>query len=131
MTENVPRPITLLPAEFIGQARHDKDGVLRIGIDDGVVEVRLERSAGGPGWWDSGMVDVYVRRLVSDLTVAEILMARHDGPEHEEMEAQEAEAARYPLGPKEYWRAVMVGKWTTGDDDHLMTDAEFESQYDD
>ena len=131
MTDEGPRPLTILPAEYAGKARHDKDGVLRIGIDDGVVEIRLERSRGGIGWWDTGMVDVYVRRSASDLTVEEIIMARHDGPDNEELIAQQAEAARYPLGEKEYWRSVMVGKYLVGDDDHLMTDAEFESQYDD
>ena len=41
------------------------------------------------------------------------------------------EAARYPLGAKENWRDRMVGKYTTGSDGHLMTDAEFEAEWDD
>ena len=129
MTEHAPRTFTLLPAEFVGQARHDKDGVLRIGEGDGVVEIRLEKPGYGPGWWNTGKVDVYVRRLAHDLTVAEIIMAQHDGLDAEELAAQNEEAARYPLGPKEYWRALMVGKYTCGDDGHPMTDAEFEADW--
>jgi len=126
-----PLIVTLTPAEHVGQARHSADGVLRIGEGDGVVEIRLEKPGYGPGWWNTGMVDVYVRRLSSNLAVAEIIMAQHDGLAQEELDAQNLEAERYTLGPKEYWRAEMVGKWTCGEDGHLMTNEDFEADWND
>lgn len=39
------------------------------------------------------------------------------------------EAERYVLSPKEYWRSAMVGKYTYGADQHLMTDQEFEEDW--
>lgn len=45
---------------------------------------------------------------------------------HLQLERQNREAQEYPFGPKEYWRKVMVGIWTTGADGHVMTDEDFE-----
>ena len=42
----------------------------------------------------------------------------------EELEPENAEARRYPLGAKEFWRNRLVGKASYGQDVHLMTDAE-------
>lgn len=110
----------ILGAEHVGEARLD-DGVLRIGTPDengnGVVEVRAH------------LTSVYVRRASDDLSVIEVHLASHDGLAQEELDRQNAEAERYPLGPKEYWRAEMVGKYTFGSDGHLMTDEEFESDW--
>lgn len=66
------------------------DGVL----DVGGVKVLI------PGWTDIG---VYVRRVSSDLRVAEVLLATHDGYAQEELDMQNEEAERYPLGSEEYW----------------------------
>jgi hypothetical protein len=47
----------------------------------------------------------------------------------DELDAENAEAGRYPLGPKEYWRARLVGKVRYGPDQHVMTDDEFEADW--
>lgn len=108
----------ILPAEFVGMAEIDKDGYL----DIGGVKILAP--------W--GTVGVYVLRSSDDLSVIEIHMARHDGLAQEELDRENAEAERYPLGPKAYWREKMVGKYRYGTDHHLMTDAEFEEDwYDD
>jgi hypothetical protein len=39
----------------------------------------------------------------------------------EELDAENAEAERYPLGPKEFWRARMVVNYLYGPDRHPMT----------
>ena len=76
---------------------------------------------------------VYVRRIsgkIAGISVAEIIIsAVGDGYAQEELDAENAEAARYPLGPKEYWRAEMVVKYRYGTDQHLLTDAEFEADW--
>ena len=46
------------------------------------------------------------------MSIIEIEIAAHDGPEQEELDLLNFEAERYPLGPKEYWRSKMVGKYT-------------------
>lgn len=94
-------------------------------VNIGGVKVLVD---GFDGWRD-GTVAVYVRRLSTDLSVIEIAMAGHDGLCEEELQAKNAEAECYPLGPKEYWRAEMVGKNTYGPDRHLMTDEEFEAEW--
>ena len=71
--------------------------------------------------------EIYVRRWASDLSIAEILVATHDGLAHEELSLQDMEAQRYPLGPKEYWRSKQVGKDFYGD--HLMTNEDFERHW--
>lgn len=104
----------ILPVEFVGMA-HTVGGVL----DVGGVKVRLGRSD----------IGVYVRRLSTDLRVVEVLMATHDGLAQELLDQQNMEAERYPLGPKEYWRSEMVGKYRYGADQHVMTDADFEADW--
>jgi hypothetical protein len=51
------------------------------------------------------------------------------GLAQEELDEENREAERYPLGPKAYWRSKMVGKYTYGLDQHLMTDEEFEQEW--
>lgn len=76
---------------------------------------------------------VYVRRLsgkTEGLSISEIIISVvGDGYAQEELDAENAEAARYPLGPKEYWRGRMVGKYTYGPDGHLMTNEDFEADW--
>lgn len=109
-------PTVILPAEFVGMAK-PKRGFLN------VAGVRIP--------WDRGEVGVYVRRRSSDLSVIEVAIASHGGFAQEELDVKNAEAERYPLGPKEYWRAEMVGKYTTGRNGHLMTNEDFEAEWDD
>lgn len=108
-------PAVILSAKYVGEAK-PHDGF----IDVGCVKVA----------WAAGPVGVYVRRVSTDLSVIEIAVARHDGLAQGELDEQNAEAERYPFGPKEYWRAEMVGKDRYGPDQHLMTDEEFESDWD-
>ncbi len=123
---------TILPAEFVGNAAHGDDGILRIGTPSsdgtGVVEIRLTKGD-LPRWWRDKTVSVYVRRFAHDLSVAEIQMAQHSGLFDEELEHQNEQAENYPLGPKEYWRSEHVGKCTYGKDGHLMTNEEFEAEW--
>lgn len=86
------RPFKILPAEYIGDASHGDDGILRIGTPDadgnGVVEIPLTWD-GKPGWWNIPTIEVYVRRqehehINYDETgytrdIIEIHMVRHDG----------------------------------------------------
>lgn len=123
---------SILPAEFIGTAKHDAGGCLTIGLPDdpsGQVEVNLNGfgSRKYPGW--GGEVDVYVRRDSDDLSVIEVHMVRHSGIVEEEMAEQSRQGEIYPLGPKEYWRGVMVGKYFYGADRHLMTNEDFEEDW--
>lgn len=110
-------PVLILPAEHVGNATA-VDGVL----DIGGVKIDL-------GNW-IGPIAVYVRRSSKDLSVIEIALARHDGLAQEQLDEQNAEAERYPGGPKEYWRGEMVGKYAYGIDNHVMTEAEFEADWD-
>jgi len=116
-----PQTFSILPAECVGVATQNDDGTL----DIGGLSVQL-----GKVWWNDNQIAVYVRRLNHDLTVIEIHMAHHDGLAQEELDTQNEEAQRYPLGPKEYWRSQQVGKWTYGADGHLMTNEEFEADWD-
>jgi len=91
--------MAILPAEYIGNASHGDDGILRIGTPDadgkGVVEIPLTWSGGNPGWWEGNTIQVYVRRQEHDhinyektgytRDIIEIHMARHDGLECESM----------------------------------------------
>lgn len=76
---------------------------------------------------------VYVRRLsgkTEGLSISEIIISVvGDGYAQEELDAENAEAGRYPLGPKEYWRGRMVGKYTYGSDGQLMTNEDFEADW--
>lgn len=112
-----PDPVLILPAEFVGLAR-----TVEGQLDIGGVKVTAE-------WSVDGTVAVYVRRESATLRVMEIHMAKHDGLAQEELDEENAEAERYPLGPKEYWRSKMVGKYRYGADAHLMTEDEFEEDW--
>ena len=124
----------ILPPEFIGEAAHGDDGILRIGTPrsdgSGVVEIRLTKGE-NPRWWNTKIVPVYVCRWADDLSIAEIQMAQHDGLSDAELEYQNELAEIYPLGPKEYWRSEQVGKYTYGKDNHFMTNEEFEEDWHD
>lgn len=138
-SDEEPTVVQILGAEYVGEARHGAGGILRIGEPGpdgtGVVEINLSRTGLNPDgyccWWNTHTVAVYVRRLSDDLSVAEIHMTRHDGLAQEELDRENAEAERYPLGPKEYWRGKMVGKYRYGPDQHLLTDEEFEADWED
>lgn len=69
---------------------------------------------------------IYVRRRSSDPPVVEIAADLDGALAEEELLCDAAEAERYPLGPKEYWRTRSVGCWHYGSDDHVMTEADFE-----
>jgi hypothetical protein len=114
-----PKPMVILSAEHVGMA-HTVDGILDVG---GVEIPYVENS-------HTGNVAVYVRRSSHDLSVMEICIARHDGLAQEELERQNEEAHAHPAGPREYWRGVMVGKYTNGPDGHLLTDEEFDADWD-
>lgn len=77
---------------------------------------------------------VYVRRIsgtTDGISVAEIIISVvGDGYAQEELDAENDEAERYPLGPKEFWRSRLVGKAAYGTDSHPMTDSEFEADWD-
>jgi len=122
----------ILPPEFLGDAAHGDDGILRIGTPrsdgSGVVGIRLTKR-NKPGWWHTNTVQVYVCRFADDLSIAEIQMAQHDGLAEAELEFQNELAELYPLGPKEYWRSEQVGKYTYGIDNHFMTNEEFEAEW--
>ena len=124
----------ILPPEFIGEAAHGDDGILRIGTPrsdgSGVVEIRLTKGE-NPRWWNTKTVPVYVCRWADDLSIAEIQMAQHDGLSNAELEYQNELAEIYPLGPKEYWRSELVGKAIFGLDKHFMTNEEFEKDWHD
>lgn len=108
-------PVYILSAELVGSAE-----VVNGHINIGGLEVPYR----GPE-----PASVYVRRLSSDLSVAEIHIARHDGLAQEQLDRQNEEAEHHPLGPKEYWRAEMVGKYRFGADGHVMTDEDFETEW--
>ena len=120
----------ILPAEYIGEAEHLEDGTLIIGCNKNIIKISLYKND-KPGWWNSKTVPVYVRRFSSDLSIAEIIIAQHDGLSNEQLEAENQEAENYPLGPKEYWKSKMVGKYFFGKDNHLMTEEEFEIYWED
>ncbi len=82
----------IMPAEFVGMAK-ESDGVLNIGG----LEVRTG------GWWNDENIAVYVRRSSHNLQAIEIVMAKHDGYSQEELDSQNEEAERYPLGAEAYW----------------------------
>ena len=79
--KEIPECIILQP-EFVGKAAHGDDGVLCIGSPQndgsGVVKIRLTKGV-LPRWWNTNTVDVYVCRFSTDLSVAEIHLAQHDG----------------------------------------------------
>jgi death on curing protein len=111
---------TIFPAEFVGSLEYT-DNAVQLG-DIRISDVHGFNPAG-----------VYVRRVsgkTGGLSVAEIIISVvGDGYAQEELDVENEEAARYPLGAKEYWRGRMVGKYRSGADGHLMTDAEFEADW--
>lgn len=119
---NVPPPtrLVLLPAEYIGALPYDDDTIEVGGL--------IVRDVHG-----YNPASVYVRRIsgkTEGISIAEIIISVvGDGLAQEELDIENAEAERYPLGAKEYWRQRMVGKYTYGPDGHPMTDAEFEADW--
>lgn len=113
---------TIFPAEYVGPLAYT-DHVVRLGELE-INDVHGYNPAG-----------VYVRRVsgkTPGLSVGEIIISVvGDGYAQEELDQENEEASRYPLGAKEYWRGRMVGKYRSGTDGHLMTDAEFEAEWDD
>jgi prophage maintenance system killer protein len=75
---------------------------------------------------------VYVRRIsgkADGFSVAEIIISVvGDAYAQEELNAENAEAERYPLGAKEYWRGKLVGRASFADG-HVMSDDEFEEYW--
>lgn len=117
--ESAP-PLIMYPAEWIGQLPYESN-TIRIG-DFVVRDVHGYNPA-----------SIYVRRVsgkVDGMSVGEIIISVvGDASAQEELDAQNEEANRHPLGPKEYWRGQMVGKYTYGADGHVMTDEEFEAEW--
>ncbi|MFB9312675.1 hypothetical protein [Nocardioides plantarum] len=120
-----PRPWTYpslirYPAEYVGQIGYENHS---IAVGDLVVS---DVHGFNPA-------NVYVRRVsgkVDGLSVAEIIVSVvGDEYAQEELDQENDEANRYPLGPKECWRGRMVGKYRYGRDGHLMTNDEFESDW--
>lgn len=119
--EQLDRPsMVIYPAEFVGPLPYE-DGLIRLG-DLTIADVHGYNPAG-----------VYVRRITGKtegVSVAEIIISVvGDGYAQEELDAENEEALRYPLGVKEFWRARMVGKYRYGPDSHLLTDEEFEADW--
>lgn len=113
-------PLVIYPAEYVGDLPY-ADHTVTIG-DLVIHDVHGYNPAG-----------IYVRRIsgkTEGISVAEIIIsAVGDGYAQEELDAENAEAERYPLGVKEFWRSRLVGKATYGKDSHPMTDDEFESDW--
>lgn len=118
-----PDPILILSAEHFGVAE-----VVNGKLDIGGVKVPF---GGHPDHAECPRraAHVYVRRSSEDLSVMEIHIARHDGLAQEELDRQNTEADAHPLGPKEYWRTAMVGKYTMGPNGRLMTQEDFEADW--
>jgi hypothetical protein len=120
-SEAARRPSLLIyPAEYVGPLSYEDHTIL---VGDLVIhDVHGYNPAG-----------VYIRRIsgkTEGISVAEIIIsAVGDSYAQEELEAENAEAERYPLGAKEFWRARLVGQVTYGPDDHPMTNEEFESDW--
>lgn len=76
---------------------------------------------------------VFVRRVsgkTEGISVTEVVISViGDGYAQEELDVENMEAERYPLGPKECWRQKMVGKYRYGADNHLMTNEDFEDDW--
>jgi death on curing protein len=112
--------LVVYPAEYIGPLPY-QDHTLQIG-DLVIHDVHGYNPAG-----------VYVRRIsgkTEGITVAEVIIsAVGDGYAQEELDADNAEAERYPLGAKEFWRTRLVGSATYGLDKHLMTNDEFDADW--
>lgn len=112
--------LVVYPAEYIGDLAYT-DNAVELG-DLIIRDVHGYNPAG-----------VYVRRIsgkTDGISVAEIIISVvGDGYAQEELDAENAEAEKYPLGPKEFWRSRLVGKATYGPDGHPMTNQEFEADW--
>ncbi|WP_128802886.1 MULTISPECIES: Fic family protein [unclassified Streptomyces] len=110
----------IYPAEYVGALPYEGD---KITVGD--IEIRDVHGYNPAA--------VYVRRIsgkVEGISVAEIIISVvGDAYAQEELDAENAEANRYPLGPKEYWRGKLVGRALYGLDRHLMTNEEFEQEW--
>jgi len=112
--------LVIYPAEYIGALPYENHTVH---VGDLVIhDVHGYNPAG-----------LYLRGIsgkTQGISVAEIIISVvGDGHAQEELDAENAEVERYPLGAKEYWRARLVGKAIYGPDDHLLTDQEFEADW--
>lgn len=112
--------LEIYPAEYVGPLPY-QDHTVHVG-DLVIHDVYGYNPAG-----------VYVRRIsgkTEGISVAEVIIsAVGDRYAQEELDAENAEAERYPLGAKEFWRARLVGNATYGPDGHLLTDEEFEADW--
>jgi death-on-curing protein len=109
----------IYPAEYVGALHYEGH---RIDLGDlTITDVSGFNPAG-----------VYVRRIsgkTEGISVAEIIISVvGDRYAQEQLDAENAEAGRYPLGSKEYWRGRLVGE-ATFTDGHVMTDEEFEAEW--
>jgi hypothetical protein len=74
-------------------------------------------------------MEVWVRRDPDTLEAVDIMIYYGDAFAAEELEELNRQAELHPAGPKEFWRAQMVGIYTYGYDKHPMTAAEFEEYW--
>jgi death-on-curing protein len=113
-------PLVIYPAEHVADLPYT-DHTIHIG-ELAIRDVHGYNPAG-----------IYVRRVsgkTDGISVAEIIVTVvGDEYAQEELDSENTEAERYPLGPKEFWRSRLVGKATYGRDAHPMTDAEFEADW--
>ncbi|WOX12570.1 type II toxin-antitoxin system death-on-curing family toxin [Streptomyces sp. N50] len=111
----------IYPAEYVGALPYEGDTITL-----GEIEIRDVHGYNPAA--------VYVRRIsgkIEGISVAEVVISVvGDFYAQEELDAENAEANRYPLGPKEYWRGKMVGRALYGPDRHPMTNEEFELEWD-
>jgi hypothetical protein len=99
-----------LPAEFAGMAKLAPKGRPRIGHGEGIVELDMHAGAAVAECHPlcEGWMDIYVRRYMGDGSIAEVLVARHDGYEKEAGKAEAEPAGRYPGCRKEFSRSAWV-----------------------
>ena len=81
----------IMPAEFVGMGKQ-KNGIMDVGGIKIPWHTKTDRD-----------IPVFVRRNSMDLSVIEVVMATHDGYSQEELDSQNEEAERYPLGAEAYW----------------------------
>ena len=113
-------PLIIYPAEYVGALPYE----------DHVVQLGNELSIGDVHGFNPA--SVYVRRIsgkADGFSIAEIIISVvGDAYAQEELDAENAEAERYPLGAKEYWRGKLVGR-ASFPDGHVMSDDEFEEYW--
>ena len=112
-------PLVIYPAEYVGSLPYE-DHVLQLG------DLRISDVHG------FNPASVYVRRIsgkADGFSIAEVVISVvGDAYAQEELDAENAEAERYPLGAKEYWRGKLVGRASFADG-HIMSDDEFEEYW--